>query len=118
MDQTTGQLISGPRDVAALTTGNACGGYGVVSRDGYGEPPAGGMAGCVETPAVVSKSASHPSVPVPDRRPTKVRKQLVLTPHMTSLTDIRAEAVIAMPVVQVPQAGAVVDRFLLNPSHW
>ena len=83
VDQTTGQVNSGPRDVAALTTVDAGVGHGVVSRDGYGERPVGGMVGCVETPAVVSKGASHPPVPVRDRRPTKVREQLVLAPRMT-----------------------------------
>jgi hypothetical protein len=95
--------------VAALTTVDAGVGHGVVSRDGHRERPAGGMVGCVETPAVVSKRASHPPVPVRDRRPTKVREQLVLVPHMTLLADVRAEVVIAGPVVQVPPAEAVDD---------
>ena len=109
VDLTTGQNISGPRDVAALTTVGAGVGHGVVSRDGYGERPAGGMVGCVETPAVVSKGASRPPVPVRDRRPTKAREQLVLAPHMTPLADVRAEAVIAGPVVRVPPAEPVDD---------
>jgi hypothetical protein len=45
-------------------------------------------------------------------------EQLVLAPHMTSLADVRLEAVIAGPVVQVPPVEAVDDRFLPNPSHW
>ena len=95
--------------MAALATVDVGMGHGVVSRDGHGERPAGGMDDCVETPAVVSKGASRPPVPVRDRRPTKVREQLVLALHMTPRADVRVEAVIAGPVVQVPLAKAVDD---------
>ena len=70
--------------------------------------PAGWLAAS-KRPPWFPESASRPPIPVPDRRPTLVREQLVLAPHMTSLADVRAEAVIAGPVVQVPPAEAVDD---------
>jgi hypothetical protein len=68
-----------------------------VGTDMVNHRAAGWLAASKRQPWSPRAPSCSPAL-VPDQRLTKVREQLVLAPHVTSLADVRTEAAIAVPV--------------------